>query len=497
MMTSISRILILVLIATLASIAHGDIITLKDGTIIEGVVIKETGAQVVVEITISNIKTTKTYPRYKVKSIERKPIESATGKKESNDKVDTNDSTTRSTPRTTIRSTERSNKSTPRKRTPRVSSTSRDSYIVVPITGKIGEDTNAHGLNETLKLAVRKKIKHIVFTIDSPGGYVYDAVETLKVLKEYDEALIYHALVEGGAISAASVYVAAADDIFVRPDARVGGAVAYTTDNSSGATEVDAKFNSIWSAEIAARAESKGYPAEIFRAMVELDAEVWMDKEGKVTSSKPTGASSAQQIDTRKTILTIRAAQMVQAGMAKEFTGSIDQLGELLDTENWSEIRGLGKRTMINSAKERIDLHEKMVFAQKFYDDTIKDYEMHHPAAFSDYLRYVIIRRDRNLFNRRNRGPENSDVQDAESINLWRERTRDAISDCDIMIEALTEMASVNTSAERIGALHIVMSKEIGNDRYRTLKAAREWLAANMNKIPWNPDGTLQTGPQI
>ena len=242
------RSLIIAFLALAVSLSKADIVTLKDGTTYEGVVTKESRAEVVIEITIANIKTTKTFARYKVKSIEYKPVETA-----SDDSKDT-----KTDEKTTDDDRSSSPKSNSPTRTRRVqaSKASRTNYIVIPIEGMIGEQTNADGLEKTLRLAARKKIKHVIFAIDSPGGYIYDAVETLKVLKEYDKAMTYHAVVLEGAISAASVYVAAADNIFVRPDARVGGAVAYTNNNTTGSKDVDAKFNSIWAAEVAARAES-------------------------------------------------------------------------------------------------------------------------------------------------------------------------------------------------------------------------------------------------
>ncbi len=490
MMSIILRTLILVCLCACATIAQADILTLKDGTVYEGVITKETRAQVTIEITIANIKTTKTFPRYKVKSIEHQAVAN-----DQDDEADSESQRTTSTPRTT----DRPKQDTTRKRTTRPSTESLNNYIIVPIKGIIGEETNADGLKKTLQLASRKRIKHVVFVIDSPGGYVYDAVETLKVLKEYDETFVYHALVEEGAISAASVYVAAADDIFVRPGARVGGAVAYTNDKTNNAKEVDAKFNSIWAAEISARAESKGYPAEIFRAMVVLDAEVWMNKEGEITNTRPAGRSGAQQIDSRRTILTIRAAQMVQAGMAKEFTGNIKELGEALDLTDWFEVSGIGNRSMIKSAKDRTSLREKMVFAQDVFNSSFEDYKAHHPSTYSDYIRLINRNDPYDRFgynNRDNNRNKDTVTQDAESVRKWKERSREALNDVDIMLDALKEMATINKKAERAGALHLVMSKKIGDDRYRSTSRFREWLVANLNLIPFKDDGTIRSPPK-
>lgn len=468
MMAKFNRILIFVLVLSFASFASADILTLKDGTVYEGVITKETRAQVIIEITIANIKTTKTFPRYKVKSIEHKPIESTPNHDDSDTQTITDDSssTTDST------KTERPKKNTtPRKRTPRASAAPRDLYIIIPVHGMIGEETNANGLRNALKLAAKKKIKHIVFTIDSPGGYVYDAVETLKVLKEFDDALTYHALVEEGAISAASVYVAAADNIFVRPDARVGGAVAYSEDNSSGAAEVDAKFNSIWAAEIAARAESKGHPPEIFRAMVVLEAEVWIDEDGKVFPSRPRG--SAKQIDSRSTILTIRAGQMIRVGMAKEFEGKVSELGELLELENWSEVRTIGSKAMSSSAKARIKLADRLKIAVDYYLEKADELKENDPRAHSDYRYY--INPDRSVTDY---------IADGPSLTKWRRRSQQAVHDCDMLLEALREIASVNIKAEKLGALHLGIPNSIGDDAFDIVSKLRGWFRANSDFIP-------------
>ncbi|MEX0876588.1 MAG: hypothetical protein WD114_03930, partial [Phycisphaerales bacterium] len=308
---------VLTVMLSLASfLAPADIVTLKDGTTHEGKVIEENGAQVIIEISIANIKTTKTFPRYKVRSIEYTPAEEIEEEADTPPSIPTSGVEREQTPTDlgdapgipddSDETDEENADEEGMSRAERLAARrNRTLYIVIPVEGMIGEQTSADGLRNALRLASRQRAEHVVFTIDSPGGYVYDAVETLKVLKEFDDAFVYHALVIEGAISAASVYVAAADRIWVRPDARVGGAVAYTSDNTSGAAEVDAKFNSIWAAEIAARAESKGHPPEVFRAMVEPGAEVWMDAEGEIYASRPSTAG-AQQLDSGTTILTMR-----------------------------------------------------------------------------------------------------------------------------------------------------------------------------------------------
>lgn len=469
------RIVCICFILLMAASARADTLTLKDGSVFEGKILEENGAEVVMEVVISNIKTTRTFPRYKVQSIEYAEVEDAgqeqeetkpspkpagreslqdkDRKPELDDENEASDSSARATARE--RAAARAN---------------RTYFMRIPIEGTIGEQTNATGLKNALLQARRRGVSHIVFTIDSPGGFLYDAIQSLEILKEFDDEFEYHAMVEEGAISAASIYVAASDYIWVRPGARVGGAVAYSNDTTTGAAEVDAKLNSIWAADISARAQTKGHPPEVFRAMVEPAAELWVDAEGNTFTSRPS-TGGAQQLDNASSILTIRADQMIAIGMAKEFESDLDTLGEALDLETWVEVKTLGIRAMKKAGDEREELSERYAEAMKVYIDTLEDYEKDHPANFDDYRYYTDLR--------------GGEYADGPSFQKWRERTDRTIRHCDVLLEALARMASVNKRAEKIGADHLqYVSEDIGTDAYQEIQDARAELVRNRNKPP-------------
>ncbi len=459
---SIFPAIIITLLCVVCSFTSADIVTLKDGTVYEGVVIKESRAEVIIEITIANIKSTKTFPRYKVQSIEHKPVESTTKDKKTNKKTsrDTNtDSPSIEADRP---------KRTPRKR---IAKEDRVLYMVIPVVGTIGEETNAVGLRKALTTAIKRKIDHIVFRIDSPGGYIYDAVQTLEVLKEFDEQLHYHALVVGGAISAASVYVASADDIFVHSDARVGGAVAYTKENTSGAAQVDEKFNSIWAAELAARAESKGYPGEIFRAMAVQNAQVWINDDGSVSSLRKNVKS--EQIDTPSTILTIRASQMIQVNMATEFSGRASGLGPLLEIENWSEAKGVGEKIMRTAARDRVRASKKIKAALIVYYESLVLMEKNDPRNYTDYHWEKITNQDGAIFYNAQGGPSRN------SLRRWKIRNDRAIYQANMLVAAIEELARYSIIAEKAGALHLGIPSEINNDKYEEIIEERDWFFTN------------------
>lgn len=462
------KLLVVALIAFSNTVVHADIVTLKDGTTYEGTVVKENRAEVVLEIVIANIKTTKKFPRYQVRSIEYKPVEvqEQTQQEEvESGELDEQGGSENTGNADRAEDGEESDEREDR----RAALRDRELFMTIPVEGMIGVETNANGLRNALTQAKRRKVQHIIFTIDSPGGYVYDALESLKVLKEFDDDLVYHALVVEGAISAASIYVAAADQIWLRPESRVGGAVAYTTDNSTGATDVDAKMNSIWAAEIASRALSKGHPPEIFRAMVETGAEVWFDGEGKVYGSRP-ATPGAQQIDNNRTILTIRADQMVQIGMAKLFEGELTELGEVLGIAGWYPARGLGERTMQSASRERIELQERYDEAIEVFRDAFEEFKENNPRTKNDYSFFIQPSGDR--------------YPDGQSMQLWRERTDKAIRNCDTMLAALARIASVNKRAKRVGALHLEqLPDDIGHDVYTTISESRQWLAEHRDNM--------------
>lgn len=472
-MRTLTILIIAILLSITASIAHADIVTLKDGTVYEGKVIKENGAEVVMEVVISNIKATRSFPRYKVKSIEYKEIEEP---EQDKPEPEPEKQTAEPEPETDEQSIEsdadpdddNDQPSTRERATPRAE---RTLFMQIPIEGTIGIQTNATGLKNALLQARRRGVSHIVFTIDSPGGFLYDAIQSLEILKEFDDEFEYHALVEEGAISAASIYVAASDHIWVRPGARVGGAVAYSNDTTTGAAEVDAKLNSIWAADIAARAQTKGHPPEVFRAMAEPAAELWVDAEGNAYPSRPS-TSGAQQLDNTTTVLTIRADQMVKMGMAREFDADIEAMGDAMELDTWFELKTVGARAMKKSGDEREELNDRYVEAVEVYLDSFDDYQRDHPSTFDDY------RYHRDLLS-------GAEYADGPSFQKWRERSDKAIRHCDIMLEALARMAAVNKRAAKIGADHLLyVSDEIGEDAYQEIQEARAELVRRRNTPP-------------
>lgn len=456
---------VLLAISILCQPLRGDTLTMRDGRIIEGKILSETAARVVIETKIANIKTTQTVAKRDIRDISYAPLPDDFWDVESSDD-DADDRESEQDPETQVQ-TQTSERPISTRATK--SRSDRVYFVEIPIHGQIGVEVNTQGLRDALTNASRQKIEHIVFTIDSPGGYVYQAIEMMKILKEFDDKFEYHALIEEGAISAASIFAACSDNIFVRPGSRLGGAVSFST-NSTGSAEVDAKMNSIWAAELASRAESKGHPAEVFRAMVVLDAVIFQSAEGELSAVSSTGA---EQIDGPGTILTIRAAQMTKARMAQEVTGELEDLGELLGIDGWIERKGLGVRAMEKASREWIKLYEDQNKASEVFDDAFEEFERSAPRQFTDYTIY-----------RNPRASSNPYSMEGKSLTLWRERSDKAIDACELMLEAIREFASINRRAEKLGAEHMLIPERSGDQAYENIARALETLKTQRNKPP-------------
>lgn len=445
--------------------APGDVVTLRDGETIEGEVLDVTRTEVTIKTKVHNITTTKKIRRSSVKNIEYKELPEDfwdSGRSSRDDDDDAGHGSDGATE-------DDAHEDKTGEDTPDRTRGKRDPdnvFVVIPVEGGIGREVTALGLQRALGQSRGRGAGHAIFLVDSGGGFVYEAVQILDVLKEFDNDFVYHCIIEEGAISAASVFAAGADHIYVRPDARLGGAVAYSSDNTSGAAEVDAKFNSIWAANIASRAESKGHQGEVFRAMAVVEAEVWQRPDGSLHAAETEGAA---QIDGPTTILTIRASQMVASGMASEFTGEPGDLGTLLGRDEWTEVPGVGIRAMTFAARDRLDMERRRDEALQELISASERFKESDPRQFT----YSVVRSSRAVY-----------TLDASSMREWVARSDRAISAGNTMMKCIQELVSVMSRAERAGAKHLLLPREASKDAYDTVRQAVSWLKTHRNNPP-------------
>jgi len=326
-----ARLLAALLGALIANASIADVVTLKDGRVIEGIIVLDSPSKVVIETMVGQFKTKLEFRKHEVASAVRKELPEGffnpggaaknKEKKESpaREKRDRSDRTVR--------------------------------YVEIPIEGKIGVEAQAEGVERALDTAINRGVQHAIFVIDSPGGYVADAEAIASAIEDRRGKIRCWAVVES-AISAAIWVTISCDRVFIRRDGQIGGAVVYSQDRTTGAAEVDAKMNSIIAAKLAAKAERAGLHGEAVRAMIVPEAEyyAWSDEQGRVQHgvSKPSDLPAERVIvaDNDRSVLTLTGTQALDAGIATEHAGHLDELGDLVGEPGWKDAGNIGISAM-------------------------------------------------------------------------------------------------------------------------------------------------------
>lgn len=195
-------------------------------------------------------------------------------------------------------------------------------YLEVPLAGTFGEEIYPLGVVNVLTKAKEAGVTHVIFRIKSSGGQVWAARSIAEVLRAHDEAFTYVAVIED-ALSASLWPAMHCDTIIMTPGARIGAAVVFKNDKTSGAAAVDAKLNSALAAEVAAAAEVKGHSALLVRAMMLPEVLVYalerQDGTIDLVDTRPTRTERGITISTlsdAQGVLTLTGTEAARYGLA-------------------------------------------------------------------------------------------------------------------------------------------------------------------------------------
>ncbi len=413
----------------LTSFVQADVVRMKDGREFIGKILEEKSRSVVIDTKISNIRSTVTLQRREIASIEKAPLPDGffEGKSEEAETPKPRE-TTRPAPRES------------RPVTPAAPSRPEDvRYLEVPLEGGFGTEIFPIGVSEALNQAKRRGVQHIVFRINSDGGYIWAAEDIARIMEENEDAFTYHALIEK-AISA-SIWVAlSCDTMHMTPGATIGAAVVYTRDSTSGNTEVDAKFNSAMAAKVAARAEKHGHNIALVRAMMigESEAYAWKDESGEwcVGAERPKLAKvdSLRTLDDRDTVLTLTAQEADELGFAKLVQESeLEAIRERLGIEQWRGSGRAGANEMEQARKKAQPIFDRFKMLRSEVSAGVERANAADPTNFGDY--YVDY---------------GGNLTDA-SRRDWQRRTDAAISEWNRVRALLIEFEKLEREREGLG----------------------------------------------
>lgn len=398
-------------------VCAADVVRMKDGREFEGKITGETAMSVTIDAKIANIRTTLTLDKAQVREIERRPL--ADGFFDAPER-----STRESAPADEV---DEEQKAPARER----AATDFTPYIEIPLVGMFGRDIIPAGIEESLRYASRRGVRDIVFTIKSPGGYVWAADDIAEILKEHAAEFRYRVIIEE-AISASIWLVFSCDEIFVKPGATIGAAVVFSQDSSTGEVEVDKKMNSAIAGKIAALAESNGHPGALARAMIVSEAEAWRyaqeDGSHLIRDEAPADARDAEMVDGPSTVLTLTARDAVRIGLARMHTGDADSLGGLIEIPGWRRMSDFGAAAMRRAKEE----HAKDELSRENLSRTISELAVTLGMQIDEAV---------------TRDPENNryvfdgyGMLTPASRREWRSRTEEAIEAWGRVIDSVDEI---------------------------------------------------------
>lgn len=224
-------------------------------------------------------------------------------------------------------------------------------FLTIPLNGTFGEDIFPKGVETALDWAIKKKVKQIVFTIDSPGGQVWAAESIRDMIKAREDKITCHIVIKN-AISA-SIWVAfMCDKIAILPGGTFGGAVAFSI-NSTGNAEVNEKMNSIIASKLATDAERKGHSGQLVKAMILTKESLYAVRKGgdpwELVRDKPDQADGTvvETLSDGTRVVTLTTEQVNKYGIGTKISKNEDTaIAEWLGDPNFKGCGNTGEQHM-------------------------------------------------------------------------------------------------------------------------------------------------------
>jgi|GEM_PF-6710370 len=487
MKSYLSFLIALLIVAFSVSHSRADIVTLKDGTVIEGTVIKDTRAEIVIEINISNIKSTKKIARYKVKSVLIQPIEQPD--EDSKPSIETPKSNTSDSSGDSEVEQEESTKPMREIRRRSVTKEKPTLAMTIPITGTLGVETNHKGLRAALEKARTMGINHVIFeinidwkekSIDNIGLY-YAAEACLEVLEEFSDEIEYYSVISEKCHSTSSVFLAYSNHIFMRPRSTIGSVGVYSDVPSHIPSSIrDIEFESIsrLMPKIKVLSEEHKHQFSIFEALMIKKTEAWQLEDGSIVTVKPKGKS--KQIDNSTLMFNGNDRELIDAGFAKPYTKLVKEIGDSIGVDNLKIASGLGAR-MIKPAKAEYVKYEKT------YKDTLRgildaagNLEVYDPRNIRPENFKIEFRTDDNNRIIYTDGPTPS----AMTKNLWRGNANRSLYNCEVILEGLERLRAIADHTLENDIEHLYFPLYFDKKYEDSVIEAQDWITENKLIIP-------------
>lgn len=187
---------------------------------------------------------------------------------------------------------------------------------IIKAEGEIGEELTRGAFARAVEAAKNARIDSLVFVLDSTGGRQRDARLAAQAIHEARHDLNIVIYVKR-ALGESVWLMAAGEQLLFSTSGASGAAIGYRTRPETG-NPFDPNQAASIAAQISAIAEASGQPGEVYRAMINQDAELWTVETTPGTlvysNSRPPD-QTATQWDSSSSVLAITALQATQLGL--------------------------------------------------------------------------------------------------------------------------------------------------------------------------------------
>jgi len=228
-----------------------------------------------------------------------------------------------------------------------------NSYLEIPLEGRLGEQVTARGVEDALDAARALGAKHIVFTIDSSGGDPLAALDLHALLSTRNRDFTFHALVREAA-GVAVMPLVWCETILIRPGGRIGGMdLGAEASRYPGVEPGVVVLNLALNA--AEEAKRHGRSPELVRALLDPGQPVngWRDGAGRIQigSGIPNGIHTDDFIVQHPagSVLTLTDRQAVELRFARAYDGDAAGMGRELGYAGWATKGEAGRKALAHA----------------------------------------------------------------------------------------------------------------------------------------------------
>ncbi|MHC4992328.1 MAG: hypothetical protein ACYTGC_15250 [Planctomycetota bacterium] len=327
MLGRVVPVILLAIVAMVSLPAVADVVVMDDGRRFEGVIVAEDATQVVLDTMISpTIRTKLSLKRSEIRSAERQPLPQGF--------FDPPPVPDRAPP-------------------PQDRPAEALLYLEVPVMGALGEDVFAHGIDKALRYARRHGVHHVVFVIDSTGqGNLDEARAVSKVLRQYDKALTFHAVIRR-CTGPAMIVALWCDSWHVGAGAIIGASSSRWTPRGTdeAARTEELMLRAQLANEVVKQVDLRAPESDLVRAMIDptISLAAWRNTEDEIVVDPrvpPETPGDRVIFEVGEGELLVLGEEQALTLGARRLDGGMSQLGEQLGLAGWEPESDYGREAM-------------------------------------------------------------------------------------------------------------------------------------------------------